>query len=130
MRDFFWEGYRERACDHLVSWDIVSKCKDKGGLGIGNLAKKNEALLGKWLWRFPLEQNSFWCSIIKSKYGVHENGWDTNMVTRGTHRNPWKAISSGIDKFKSFIRLSLSLVVWDLSQHKRIDRINYSLELS
>ena len=71
MRDFFWEGYGERVCDHIVNWDIVSKSKEKGGLGIGNIAKKNKALLGKWLWRFPLEQNSFWCSMIKSKYGVH-----------------------------------------------------------
>ena len=81
MRNFFWEGYGERACDHLVRWELVSRSKDKGGLGIGNIAKKNEALLGKWLWRFPLEQNSLWCSIIKSKYGVHENGWDASTVT-------------------------------------------------
>lgn len=33
--------------DHLVSWNIDSKNKEKGGLGIGNIAKRNEALLGK-----------------------------------------------------------------------------------
>ena len=31
------------------------------------------------------------------------------MVTRGTHRNPWKAISSGIEKFKSFIRYKVGM---------------------
>lgn len=58
----------------LVNWNIVSKSKENRGLGIGNVDKRNEALLGKWLWRFPLEQESFWCSIIRSKYGKHENG--------------------------------------------------------
>ena len=106
MRDFFWEGFGENKSDHLVDWKIVSKSKIMGGLGIGNLAKKNEALLGKWLWRFPLEQNSLWCSIIRSKYGIHENGWDSNVVIRGSLRNPWKAISKGIKSFKTFIRLT------------------------
>ncbi|KAM7480816.1 hypothetical protein LguiB_005399 [Lonicera macranthoides] len=109
MRDFFWEGYGESVGDHLIRWDNVSKSKEKGGLGIGNIAFKNAALLGKWLWRFPNEQNSFWCLIIKSKYGIHVNGWDTNLVTRSTHRNPWKAISSGIEKFKAFIRLKVGM---------------------
>ena len=41
--------------DHLVGWEVVCLAKDKGGLGIGNLEKKNKALLMKWLWRFPKE---------------------------------------------------------------------------
>ncbi|KAM7498117.1 hypothetical protein LguiA_022531 [Lonicera macranthoides] len=67
MRNFFWERYSESVGDHLVRRDNVSKSKEKGGLGIGNIAFKNAALLRKWLWRFPNEQNSFWCLIIKSK---------------------------------------------------------------
>ena len=42
-----------------------------------------------------------------ARSGVHENGWVANMVTRGTHRNPWKAISNDFEKFKSFIRLKV-----------------------
>jgi len=49
-------------------------------------------------------QNSLWCSIIRSKYGIHENGWDSNVVIRGSLRNPWKAISKRIESFKTFIR--------------------------
>ena len=105
LRKFFWEGVEEGKKDHLLGWDIVSRSKSKGGLGIGNISKRNEALLGKWLWRFPLEQESFWCSIIRSKYGLNDNGWDSNLVSRGTFRNPWKAISNGLDSFKGLIRL-------------------------
>lgn len=44
--------------------------KKHGGLGIGNLAVRNNALLMKWLWRFPRETNSLSYKVIKSKYGL------------------------------------------------------------
>ena len=74
--------------DNLVAWDLVVKSKSRGGLGIGNLKKKNLALFGKWLWSFLLEQNFLWGMVIRSKYGLHPNGWDSNLVTRGSFRNP------------------------------------------
>lgn len=59
MGNFLWanKGDKPRS---LVAWEIVTISKEKGGLGIGNLKWKNRALLGKWLWRFPLEQYSLW----------------------------------------------------------------------
>ena len=63
--------------------------------------------MGKWLWRLPLNQDSFWCSIIKSKYGLHKNGWDSNVVVKGSYRNPWKAISYDIVNFLPFIQLKV-----------------------
>ena len=47
MRGFLWEGYEEGGGSHLVRWNLVTRSKEKGGLGIGNLEKKNRALLGK-----------------------------------------------------------------------------------
>ena len=43
---------------HLVNWRIVSQAKGKGGLGIRNLNFLNRALLGKWVWRFVVEESS------------------------------------------------------------------------
>lgn len=48
---------------------------ESGGLGIGNLRFKNEALLAKWLWRFSLEPNALWRRIIMSKYGSDPFDW-------------------------------------------------------
>ena len=62
---------------------ISNTFKRNGGLGLGNLKKKNVALLGKWLWRFPLEQQSFWAKIIKSKYDIQSNGWDSECDKKG-----------------------------------------------
>jgi hypothetical protein len=37
---------------HLVDWDTVCSPIFEGGLGIRNVRKFNQALLGKWLWRY------------------------------------------------------------------------------
>ena len=74
MRKFLWDGREGGKVDNLVAWDLLLKSKSRGGLGIGNLKKKNLALLGKWIWRLLLEQNSFWGTVIRSKYGLHPNG--------------------------------------------------------
>ncbi|KAM7474964.1 hypothetical protein LguiB_022207 [Lonicera macranthoides] len=105
MRDFFWEGFGERKGNHLVNWDEISKSKLNGGLGVGNIIKKNMALLGKWLWRFPLERDSLWHSVIQSKYGAHSNGWDAGFGIRGTSRAPWKSISRVWIDFMQNIKL-------------------------
>ena len=41
MRDFLWEGGDLVGGDHLVGWKEVCHAKQKGGLGIGNLEKRN-----------------------------------------------------------------------------------------
>ena len=76
MRNFLWEGSGEEKKDHVVRWWEVSKPKSLGGLGVGNLVARNRAILGKWLWRFPLENESLWHYIFRSKYGIQINGWD------------------------------------------------------
>lgn len=48
QRDFLWEGGREKK-DHLMRWDDVIRSKENGGLGIGRLRERNQALMGKWL---------------------------------------------------------------------------------
>lgn len=70
MRDFSWEGHDEGFKFRLVKWEVVICLRNKGGLAIGNVVAGNSAILSKWLWRFPLESESLWHSIIKSKYGV------------------------------------------------------------
>ena len=58
QRDFLWGGGNLERKTHLVKWDIVCSSKVKGGLGIHSLLNFNEALLGKWNWRFAMEENS------------------------------------------------------------------------
>lgn len=38
--------------------------KEIRGIGLGGLVNRNQALLGKWLWIYPLEQHTLWATII------------------------------------------------------------------
>jgi hypothetical protein len=59
---------------HLVNWKTVCSPIARGGLGFRNLILFNNALLGKWLWRFGNEQDSLWRQVIVSKYGIQRGG--------------------------------------------------------
>lgn len=37
--------------------------------------------------------------VIRSKYGMKPNGWDSNLETWGSFRNPWEFISQGLNVF-------------------------------
>jgi hypothetical protein len=107
MRNFLWEGIGEGSKGHLINWDVVSRSREKGGLGIGNLVKRNISLLGKWLWRFPIERDSLWHMVIRSKYGFQPNGWDTNQPQLISSRNPWKDISAQMNMFAPCFQLTV-----------------------
>ena len=86
----------------LISWNVVCR-----GLGISNILNRNKALVMKWLWRFPMEQDTLWHKVIRSKYGINQNGWDTREATRVTYRSPWKFISSCYDDFFKYVQFEV-----------------------
>ena len=93
QRDFLWLGFREGKKHHLVSWDLVNRPKELGGLGFGKVTSRNQTLLGKWLWRYPKESFVIWHQVILSIYGTNPNGLDANNLVGWSHRYPWKAIT-------------------------------------
>lgn len=47
MRNFFWEGHEGNKMNHLAKWKLVTNSQLDGGLEIGDLRRKNLALLAK-----------------------------------------------------------------------------------
>ena len=47
---------------------------EAGGLGIRRIGVFNQALLGKWLWRFGNEVTHLWRKVIATKYGEASGG--------------------------------------------------------
>lgn len=82
----------------------------KGVLGLGNLLVKNDALLAKWLWRFPCEDDNMWHSIIGAQYGLDVNGWNAKIGGRVLTTCPWKNISRIYPLFISFTRCDVGRV--------------------
>lgn len=65
---FLWQGTENKLRYHMAKWEMVSRPKDQGGLGIINTMIMNECLLVKWIWKIHQEPDQLWFKIIKAKY--------------------------------------------------------------
>uniref|UniRef100_A0A2N9I206 Reverse transcriptase zinc-binding domain-containing protein n=1 Tax=Fagus sylvatica TaxID=28930 RepID=A0A2N9I206_FAGSY len=99
QRNFLWGGMGDEFKHHLVKWDTVCTPKAEGGLGIRSLVLFNRALLGKWMWRFGLEEHHLWRRVLVAKFGIEAGGWRTKH-SRGPHGcGLWKGIMSGWQEY-------------------------------
>jgi hypothetical protein len=49
QREFLWNGMGDETKFHLVNWHKACSPIKVGGLGVRNIIKFNQALLGKWI---------------------------------------------------------------------------------
>jgi hypothetical protein len=109
QRNFLWGGMGEEHKPNLVRWDTVCSPIDKGGLGVRKLVPFNRALLGKWLWRFGMEENRLWRQVMAARYGVVGGGWCTRQV-RGPHGcGLWKGIMLGWEHFSTYMSYTVGM---------------------
>ena len=94
-------GLNDELKMHLVKWDKVCSPIDEGGLGIRNVMRFNQVLLGKWLWRFAHEEGAWWRSILVAKYGADWGGWHSGEIPSPHGVGIWKFICKGWQTFRS-----------------------------
>lgn len=63
----------------------------------------NQALLGKWLWRYAKERDALWSKVIDIKYGILWGGWCVYVVRGPYGVCLWKHIRDGWENFISFV---------------------------
>ncbi|GLT99814.1 hypothetical protein SLE2022_172280 [Rubroshorea leprosula] len=68
QRDFLWGGSREKRKISWVKWEVICWSKEKGGLGVPDLRRRNWALLGKWWYRFGDGREGLWKRVVKEKF--------------------------------------------------------------
>ncbi|KAL9672015.1 hypothetical protein QQ045_009589 [Rhodiola kirilowii] len=108
QRQFLWGGSEVRRKLHYVNWEIVSKPKKFGGLGIQSLVEKNMVLLAKWWWQLISGRGGLWRRMIIEKYGFkglldHSRG----SVYPRRLSNSWKnimAVVKGNDEIGTAFR--------------------------
>lgn len=66
--NFLWQGTEQKFRYHMAKWEMVSRPKDLGGLGIINTRLMNDCLLMKWIWKILQESDTLWFKILKAKY--------------------------------------------------------------
>jgi hypothetical protein len=105
QQDFLWGGgLNDEVKIHLVDWDTVCSPISEGGLGIRNVKKFNQALLGKWLWQYAHEEDAWWRSVLEAKYGSTWEGWRSCDITEAHGVGLWKFICMGWNNFKRHFR--------------------------
>jgi hypothetical protein len=104
QRDFLWGGLGDEFKYHLVNWHAICTPIQQGGLGLRQLIPFNQALLGKWLWRFANERNAYWRQVIACKYGCDRDGWHLKEGRGGHGVCLWKHIQSGWPRFSRHVQ--------------------------
>ena len=93
QRNFLWGPSKECFKHSLVAWEKVCSPLEMGGLGIRKLVHFNQALLGKWLWRFGQEGTHLWKRVVATKYGEGQGGWNTKVCRRAHKCGLWRSIN-------------------------------------
>ena len=79
--EFLLLSYHVQGKFHLVGWNKVFSPIVNWRLGFWRITTFNKALLGKWLWRYGVEQGQPWRGIIQAKYREQLGDWCTVIVT-------------------------------------------------
>ena len=107
--NFLWGGIDESPKFCLVKWAQVCSPLQCGGLGIRNLRTFNQALLGKWLWRYEIKTTHLWRWVIETKYGNDWEGWRTKEVSNPYGVSLWRTIRQGWPAFSKSIQFEVGV---------------------
>ena len=72
-QNFLWGDLTTRQRMHAIGWDVVTKPKHLGGLGISKSMSRNRALLAKRLWEFRTKADTIWADTFRKKYPSTSN---------------------------------------------------------
>ena len=91
---------------HLIRWEVVTRSKQNGGLGLKNMQSMNKAFMAKLGWRVLDNKESLWGRVISSQYckGAVEI---SRMVKKQSCSQAWEGITEVADLFKKGLRAKL-----------------------
>ncbi|PNX95340.1 hypothetical protein L195_g018531 [Trifolium pratense] len=88
--NFIWGDTENGRIYHAVGWEMMTKPKYLGGLGLRRLDSMNEACLLKLGWQLYSGVKEFWCEVMRGKYG--SNNLREFVQVRASDSSLWKAL--------------------------------------
>lgn len=98
-QDFIQVSSANRKKIHLLSWDILTKTKPLGGLGMYKVEHRNRALHSSIAWRLLKNPNQLWAKVLTTKYQRETRTIQGTKVVSKTWRNlrtGWKDYANGM----------------------------------
>jgi hypothetical protein len=93
QRSFIWGDSATSRRYHAVSWDMVTRPKRLGGLGLRKMETMNRACIMKMGWELQHGKNELWSQVMKGKYGRGIMNL-ANAGAKPTDSSFWKALVS------------------------------------
>jgi hypothetical protein len=107
-----WRDDIDTLKQSLAAWEMLTKPKDKGGVGLVNFKKKNEALLMKYLDKFYNKADIPWVSLL----------WDSYYAESVPHATKlcgsfwWRDVFKLVEDFRALSSVKLgrgdSIIFW------------------
>ena len=93
MRGFFWKGscHGDSRGAALVSWEVVCRPTNLGGLGVRHLQRTNVALLTKWVGRVMRPEDELVIKVLRDRYGTQLD-WERRGVTSSAASAFWHGL--------------------------------------
>ncbi|PKI46327.1 hypothetical protein CRG98_033303 [Punica granatum] len=88
-RDFLWGSTSDKKKLHLVSWEVITRPKSMGGLGIPNMDNRNKALLGNLVFKASTSHDP-WACLLRHQFAA------SNLTRLRRGFSNWKAITIGM----------------------------------
>jgi hypothetical protein len=101
---FYWQGNYLKKKYRLAKWNTICQHKEIGGLGLDNLAIKNECLLSKWLFKL-INEDDKWQQILKNKYLVSKSL--TQLMRKSRDSQFWYGLMNIKEKFLRWERFQV-----------------------
>lgn len=104
-RRFLWHGHKGQDMRYisLVTWELVTKPKKLGGLGVLNLTTMNRALLSKVMWQWQHVNKPDWMQLIQMET-LSAKPWNAANAT-----NFWRSLKH----MESFMEVSVQFKMGD-----------------
>ncbi|KAK1260188.1 hypothetical protein QJS04_geneDACA023438 [Acorus gramineus] len=99
-RSFLWNGATSQSKIHTVSWEVITRPKTEGGLGLRRLPLLREAMLGTLAFRF-IVSSSVTSSFFALKYKWNGNSWEVEETRKASQ--VWRSNCQGIKLIRPLI---------------------------